>query len=148
MSGDTFGRILSGIWLNTQSCTGQVPTTNTCVCAQSLSHVSLFVSSWTAAHQLPPPLEFSKPEHWSGLPFPVPGDLSDLGIEPASPVSPALAGRCFTTEPPGKPSQLEESQNFFLHLLWFDFFFFKLKIIHISQAFWCGKFCSSKVPPL
>ena len=33
-----------------------------------------------------------------GLPFPPPGDLSDLGIEPASP---ALAGRFFTTESPG-----------------------------------------------
>ena len=29
------------------------------------------------------------------------GDISDPGIEPASPVSPALAGRFFTTEPPG-----------------------------------------------
>ena len=35
-----------------------------------------------------------------GLPFPSPGDLPDLGIEPESP---ALAGRFFTTEPTGKP---------------------------------------------
>ena len=35
-----------------------------------------------------------------GYPFPSPGDLPNLGIEPASP---ALAGRFFTTEPPGKP---------------------------------------------
>ena len=34
------------------------------------------------------------------LPFPPPGDLPDSGIEPASPVSPALAGRFFTTMPP------------------------------------------------
>ena len=37
------------------------------------------------------------------LPFPPPGDLSDPGIETASPVSPKLAGRFFTTEPPGNP---------------------------------------------
>jgi len=34
------------------------------------------------------------------LPFASPGDLSDPGIEP---MSPALAGRFFTTEPPEKP---------------------------------------------
>ena len=38
---------------------------------------------------------------WSGLPFPSLGDLLDPGIELASP---ALVGRFFTTEPPGKPS--------------------------------------------
>ena len=45
-------------------------------------------------------MEFSKQEYWSGLPFPLPGDLPDPGIEP---VSPALADGFFTTEPPGKP---------------------------------------------
>ena len=39
-------------------------------------------------------------EYWSGLPFPPPGDLPDPGIKP---VSLALAGGLFTTEPPGKP---------------------------------------------
>ena len=37
------------------------------------------------------------------MPFPTAGDLPDPGIEPASSVSPSLAGRFFTTEPPGKP---------------------------------------------
>ena len=41
---------------------------------------------------------FSRQE-WSGLSFPSPGDLPDPGIESASP---ALAGRFFTAEPPGK----------------------------------------------
>ena len=36
------------------------------------------------AHQAPPSLEFSRKEHWSGLPFPSPGDLPDPGMEPAS----------------------------------------------------------------
>ena len=42
---------------------------------------------------------FSRQEYWSGLPFPTPGHLLDPGIEPGSPT---LAGRFFTTEPPGK----------------------------------------------
>ena len=42
-------------------------------------------------------------EYSSGLPFPPPGNLSDLEIEPASPASPVLAGKFFTTEPAGKP---------------------------------------------
>ena len=48
-------------------------------------------------------MEFSRKEYWGGLPFPIPGDLSDPGIETASLVSPALAGRFFTAVPPGKP---------------------------------------------
>ena len=50
---------------------------------------------------LRPPLDCSlsgsRQEYWSGVPFPTPGDLPDPGIEPASPVSPALAGGFFTT---------------------------------------------------
>ena len=53
--------------------------------------------------QVPPSLEFPRQEYWSGLPFPPPGDLPDPGIEPASLMSPALAGGFFTTESPGKP---------------------------------------------
>ena len=46
-------------------------------------------------------MEFSRQEYWSRLPFPPPGDLPNSGIKP---VSPALAGGFFTTEPPGKPT--------------------------------------------
>ena len=46
-------------------------------------------------------MEFLRQGYWSGLPFSTPGDLPDTGIEPASIVSPALAGRFFTTAPPG-----------------------------------------------
>ena len=52
---------------------------------KSLSHVRLFVSPWTVAHQAPPSMEFSRQESWSGLPFPSPGDLPNPGIEPRSP---------------------------------------------------------------
>ena len=84
-----------------------------------LSHVQLFATPWTVAHQAPLSMEFSRQEYWSrlpsptpgdvphlgtelmsALPFPTPGDLPDPGIKPGSP---ALAGRFFTTEPPGKP---------------------------------------------
>ena len=34
---------------------------------------------WTVAHQAPMSIGFSRQEHWSGLPFPPPGDLPDLG---------------------------------------------------------------------
>ena len=40
---------------------------------------------WTVARQAPLPMEFSRQEYWSGLPFPSPGDLSNSGIEPGSP---------------------------------------------------------------
>ena len=43
---------------------------------------------------------FSRQEDWSGLPFPTPGDLPDLGIEPKSP---ALASGFFIIVPPGTP---------------------------------------------
>ena len=43
---------------------------------------------------------------WSWLPFPIPGDLPDLGIEPATLMFPALAGRFFTTVTPGKPKKI------------------------------------------
>ena len=46
-------------------------------------------------------MEFLRQVYWSGLPFPTPGDLPDPGIEPASVVSTALAGRFSITAPPG-----------------------------------------------
>ncbi|ELR62600.1 hypothetical protein M91_13191, partial [Bos mutus] len=49
------------------------------------------------AHQAPLPMEFSRQEYHSGLPFPTPGDLPNPGIKPGSLASPALADRFFTT---------------------------------------------------
>ena len=71
-----------------------------------LSHfgrVQLFVILWTVARQAPLTMEFSGQEYWSELPWPLPGDLLDPGIEPASLMSPALAGRFFKLAPRGKP---------------------------------------------
>ena len=61
------------------------------------SHVQLCVILWTVAHQAPLSMGFSRQEYWSGLPFSSPGDLPDPGIEPATLMSPALAGGFFTT---------------------------------------------------
>ena len=46
-----------------------------------LSRVRLFATPWTVAHKAPPSMGFSRQEYWSGLPFPSPGDLPDLGID-------------------------------------------------------------------
>ena len=49
-------------------------------------------------------MKLPQQEHWSGLPFPPPGDHLDPGIKLSSPVVVALSGEFFTTEPPGKSS--------------------------------------------
>ena len=67
------------------------------------SHVRLFVTPWTVASQAPPSLGFSRQECWSGLPFPSPGDLSNPGIEPASPT---LQADALPSEPPGRPLKI------------------------------------------
>ena len=64
--------------------------------AQLLSHVQLFTTQRTIAHQVPLSMGFSRQEYWSRLLFPPPGYLPDSGIEPFFFVSPALAGRFFT----------------------------------------------------
>ena len=68
-----------------------------------LSHVQLFATLWTEACQTPLSMESSRQEYWSGLPFPPPEYLPNPGIKPMSLTSPALAGRFFTAESPGKP---------------------------------------------
>ena len=62
----------------------------------SFSRAQLCMTPWTVAHQAPLSMGFSRQEYWSGVPFLTPGDLPDSGIEPASLVSPALAGGFFT----------------------------------------------------
>ena len=69
------------------------------VCALLLSCVQLFVILWTVDCQVLLSLGFLKQEYWSRLPFYTPGNLPNPGIEL---VSPALAGRFFSTEPPGR----------------------------------------------
>ena len=63
------------------------------------SRVPLFLTSWTVACQASLSMDFSRQEHWSGLPFPSPGDFPDPGLEPRSP---ALQADCLPYEPLGK----------------------------------------------
>ena len=72
-----------------------------CMHAQLLRSVQLFAILWTVACQALLSMGFPRQEYKSGLPCPS-LDLPTPGIEPASPVFPALVGRFFTTEPPGK----------------------------------------------
>ena len=56
-----------------------------------------FMTLWTVARQAPLCMGFSRREYWSGVLCPAPGHLPDPGVELASPMSPALASRFFTT---------------------------------------------------
>ena len=70
----------------------------TLACMLSLfSCVRLFVIPWTVACQVPLSMEFFRQEYRSELPCPPPGDLPDQGIQCVSLISPASAGRFFTT---------------------------------------------------
>ena len=92
-----------------------------------LSHsaVSDFATPGTVARQTPLSMGFSRQEYWSRLPFPSPGDLPDLGIQP---MSLTLAGGFFTTStsweaqqdwwkfpPPPKKAAMETSRWLALH---------------------------------
>ena len=84
------------------------------VCACILSNVWL-CNCMTVAPQVPLSLEFPRKEYWSGLQFPTPKYLPDLGIEPTSLVSPVLAGRFFTTSAIWKPLS-----SLLIYSLWVD----------------------------
>ena len=76
------------------------------------SPVRLFATPWTVAHQAPLSMGFSRQESWSGLPCPPPGDLPNPGIEPVTPVSPALTSGFSTAEPRAEaPSEGRPSPN-------------------------------------
>ena len=64
--------------------------------SESHSVMSDSVTPWTLQS-----MEFSRPEYWTGWPFPFPGDLPNPGIELRSP---ALQADSLTTELPGKPN--------------------------------------------
>ena len=74
-----------------------------CVCAhvrvhaQSLQLCLTLFNPQTVVHQASLSMGFSRQEYWSGLSCPSPGDLPGPGMEPASLMSPVLAGGFFTT---------------------------------------------------
>jgi len=90
---------LSGKFLTTSTtCKAPIPA---CVLSH-ISRVQLCAYPWTVAQQALQSMKFSRPKYWSGLPFPPPGDLPTLGIEPVSPVSLALKVDSLPVEPSGK----------------------------------------------
>ena len=74
-----------------------------CIASESHSVVSDSATPRTIQFR-----EFSRPEHWSGEPFPSSGDLPNPGIEPRSP---ALQGRFLTTRPPRKPLGMKKTRS-------------------------------------
>ena len=77
-------------------CLGSGACMHACVLS-CVSHVQLFATPWTVAHQALLSMGFSRQEYWSGLPCPPPGDLSEPGIKSKSLTSPVLAGGFSTT---------------------------------------------------
>ena len=70
-----------------------------CSCAQSLSHVQLFATLWNVAHQALLSMGFFRQEYGNRSPFPPPGDLSNSGIKPLSPMSLALQADSLPDDP-------------------------------------------------
>ena len=82
-----------------------------CVRAKCFSCV-LFATLWTTAHQAPLSKGFSRQEYWRGLPYPPPGNLPNLRIEPPSP---ALQTNSLPLSHQGSPSLpllIPSSQSF------------------------------------
>ena len=107
-----------------------------------LSHVWLFVTSWTVAHQAPLSMEFSKPEYWSELPLLSPRDLPDPEIELMSPVSPALQADSLPTEPQ-TPHVVYPFQKVNWHYSCPDFLFINILILFKCLTTWpkCWPIC-------
>ena len=88
---------------------------------KSLSRVQLFATPWTIQS-----LEFSRPEFWSGQPFPSPGDLPNQGIKHRSP---ALQVNSLPAEPQGKPTDVlrtTQMHTFREWVLWY--------VTHLNKA--------------
>ena len=103
-----------------------------CACAQNLiyfkcvfssvracvlsrfSRVRLFETVWTVTYQAPPSMGLSRQEYWSEFPYPPLGDLPDPGIQPASPVSPALQAESLLLSHQGSRIHLYSNSNRFV----------------------------------
>ena len=77
---------------------------NNCESESQSLLVRLFATPWTIQS-----MEFSRPEYWSGWPFPSPWDLPDTGIKPRSP---ALQADSLPTELSGKPQIFQRTLKF------------------------------------
>ena len=88
-----------------QSTSYSLPTLHVCMLSR-FSHVWLFATLWTVAHQAALSKGISKQEYWSGFPCPpAPGNLPETGIKPVSPVAPVLLVDSLTLSHQGSPCQ-------------------------------------------
>ena len=88
----------------------------------------LLATPWTAIHQVPLSMRFSRQGSWSGLPFPSPGDLPNPGIEPRSST---LQANSLPTELQGKP------------IITYNMSFYVLNIYHMLTQSYVHK-CESE----
>ena len=86
-----------------------------CVCAKSLQSCPTLCDPGTIAHPALLSMEFPRQEYWSGLSFPIPGDLPDPGTEPVAPVVPPLAGGFFPTHHLGSLSLYDWNVNWWCY---------------------------------
>ena len=106
------------------------------------SHVTFSATPWTIAHQAPLyGILQARILEW--LPFPSPRDIPDPRIEPVSLAAPVLAGRSFTTEPPGKPLNSVHFYKTYSHIIYYHENLLKLvvspfvdKKIRLRQLIW------------
>ena len=118
-----------------------------CVCAvfvlSCFSCVWLFATPWTVACQAPLSVGFSWQEYWSGLAFPPPGHLTHLtlghltrprDLTHSSCVS-CIAGRFFTTKPPGKPRECQSGYQKNLYMERLTDFLRVTKLLQSHQSF-------------
>ena len=87
--------------------------------AQSLQSCPTPANPCTVAHQNSLYLEFSRQKHWSGLPFPSPGDLPNTGIKHWSPI---MQANSLQTEPPGNGKSLFSSSFIYVFIYLFIYY--------------------------
>ena len=97
---------------------------------KSLSHVQLFATPWTMAHQAPLSMRFSRQEYRSGLPFPSAGDLPNPGIKSGSP---ALQADSLPPETPGSLPDIKGQ------------IYLPFPVLTPSSFFWPSQFYFSKL---
>ena len=106
-------------------------TLNSYVCCR-FSCVWFFANLWTVAHQAPLSMGFSRQEYWSGLPFPLPGDLPNPGLNPGLLYLPHWQAGSLPLVPPGKPYKCGQNITSIYSKHFFRIFYY----IIASQLFW------------
>ena len=83
-------------------------------------------------------MEFSRPEYWSGLPFPPPGNLPHPGVEPRSP---ALQADSLTLSQEGSPSgyKINIKNKLFFYLSAMNYWMLKMLKIPLTAIIYMGK---------